>query len=221
MLNLKLKGQLIAVYDLKMALDSANHGCNVVFIGDTVGMAQYQNVFIPGGSFVPNIEAMQALVNGQNENFYNMYIQQLIKDPFVHEFLDTVVCALYQGRTVILYIPENAVDFHYHDILFQFIQNVYGIHTQTDAKHPYFQEFGFIPVLDALFNYNQIDAITYLACLPDCKLSDEGFVKVRLCPMFHFEMNNDSINTLRVWKESMNASNRPLNMAIRFEDSSK
>lgn len=221
MLNLKLPGQLIAVYDEKMALDAFHHGCTVIVVDDPVGMARLQNLFISGAVFIPRVEAMQMLVNGDKNGFFHSYNQQLYSDPVIHEFLDTVVCALYQGKTVIFYIPEVAFGFAYHEILFQFIQNVYGLHIQKDGKMQYFQEFGFMPTIDALFNFNQINGVVYLAAIPDQKLDDPEFIRTRLCPMFGLEYNNETIKYLRDWKSAINAANRPIRPLITFKNGSK
>ena len=220
MLPLKLPGQLISVYEERMAIDAAMHGCNVIFIGDPVGMAQTQNVFISGAIFIPKVDAMQMLVNGNKNGFYDLYNQQLYSDPIIHEFLDTIICALYQGKTVVFYVPEVAFGFAYHEILFQFICNNYGLHIQKDARNPYYYEQGFVATIDALYNFKQIDEVLYLALIPDIKLDDVNFMKLRLCPMFKMQFNDNNINYLKHWKNSINQANRPLKQVMYFKDGS-
>lgn len=220
MLNLKLPGQLIAVYDWSMAIDAVNHNCSVIYIGDTVGMAQFQNMFIPGAVFVPSVSAMQALVDGDQKSFTDMYLNQLYIDPVVHEFLDTIVCAMYQGKTVIFYVPKEACEFGYHEILFQFICNVYGLHIQKDRQFPYFQEFGFMTVIDALYNFKQIDKVSYLAYIPDAILDDANFMSQRLCPMFKMKYDQNSVNYLKNWKHCINSASKPLKSMVSFVDDS-
>lgn len=220
MLNLKLPGQLIAVYEEKMALDSVNHGCNVIFIGDPVGMVQFQDIFISGAAFIPKVEAMQMLVNGNRNGFVELYNMQLYNDPIVREFLDTIVCALYQGKTIVLYIPEIAFGFAYHEILFQYISNVYGLYVQKDKHLPYYQKFGYITVIDALYNFNQIDEVLYLSFIPDEILEDPEFMKRRLCVMFGLEYNRNNVEYLKNWKQCINNANRPLRPMVSFRDGS-
>ena len=221
MLPLNLPGQLVAVYDERMAIDAAMHGCSVIFIGDPVGMAQAQNIFISGAVFIPNVDAMQMLINGDKNGFCDLYNRQLYSEPIIHEFLDTIICALYQGKTVVFYVPEVAFGFAYHEILFQFICNMYGLHIQKDAKNPYYYEQGFVATIDALYNFKQIDNVLYLALIPDVKLEDMSFMKSRLCPMFRMEFDNNSISYLKSWKNSINYTNQPLRQFMYFKDGSK
>ena len=218
MLNLKLPGQLIAIYDERMAIDAIRHGCNVIYVGDPVGgNPQINKMFISGAAFVPNVQAMQILINGDKNAFADMYMKQLYYEPVVHEFLDTVICALYLGKTILFYVPIQAMEFGYHELLFQFIHNVYGIYIQRDANHPYFQEFGYIAVIDALYNFKQIDGIMYLTYIPDVKVNDQEFVKSRLCPMFGFNFNGqETMDYFKHWKDSINLNNKPLTPVISF-----
>lgn len=216
MLPLQLRGQLIAVFDERSAIESMRHGCKVIFIGDPVLMAEKQNYFISGAIFLPKVECMQSLVNGDLEVFRNMYMQQLYCEPMIHEFLDTIICAIYQGRTIIFYVPEIGYEFKYHEILFNFIHNVYGLYIQRNAQQRFFYEQGFLATIDALYNFKQINEIQYLAMIPDVKLDDPYFLSNRLCPMFHLINNDTSAKALKQMKMQAERSKCIVNQMITF-----
>lgn len=75
------------------------------------GMSNYEmNMYINGAPLIPDVKAMQSLIMGEKDKFCYLYDKQLHEDPVVIEYIETIVCALFKGKTIILYIPEDALN---------------------------------------------------------------------------------------------------------------
>lgn len=219
MKNNILKGQLIAVFEKRMMMDCLRNGCTVVYVGDMTGMDNREaHMFINGMPLIPNVKAMQSLISGNVEEFRNEYYIQLCQDPFVMEYIETIVCALYQSKTIILYIPEEAVGFGYHQILFQFLKNMLGINVQVNQNTPFYFENTFTPqVLGILMKHKMIDEWIYLYLTPIEFMQNREYVKNVVRPSIGAYNNlNLSVDDIIAIRNQMEAEDCVIKPMITF-----
>ena len=221
MKNPILTGQLIAVYNKQMAIDSIKNRCGVIYVGDMTGMSNYEmSMYINGAPLIPDVKAMQSLIMGEKDKFCYLYDKQLHEDPVVIEYIETIICALFKGKTIILYIPEDALEFGYHEILFQFFKNIIGLNIQTGPNNLfYFDSAYIVQVLVILMKYQMIDQWYYLYMIPVQLMNDKSFIINFILPYMGYENNEDNIKLVINIKNKMEMNNKVMRPMISFDNS--
>lgn len=130
-----IKGQLGATFDINLVQTVASDlNTKIVFVGDSAG---YENVIrmynmIVGSILMPDYPTMEALINGDTTSFHNMYYS-LLETEVPRMFFATLFTALYQGKNVMIYFPQEAKDLQYPYALLSYIAGVYGIQAAIES----------------------------------------------------------------------------------------
>lgn len=163
-----INGSVTVVYDLNMATNALQNGCKVIYLGDPTGCTEpIMRNFIMGTIFLPRVEFMQELVSGQNDTFTQHYTNQLYSDPNVFEFLKTIILALHQGMNIIIYIPQESLGFGFHQLLFNTIYNMCGIHPQMNQNDSFFIDPSFTQMIaEILYCSNFLSLEQFIGALP-------------------------------------------------------
>ena len=174
-----INGSMSVVYDLNMAMNALQNGCKVIYLGDPTGCSDPMilNNFIMGTMFLPRMEFMQELVSGDNESFKNHYINQLYSDPNIFEFLKTIIIALHQGVNIIIYIPQESLGFGFHQLMFNTIYNMCGIHPQMNQNDSFFIDTTYTQMIaELLYCSNFLTLEQFIGALPlDVFTNDQLF----------------------------------------------
>ncbi|MDD3122050.1 MAG: hypothetical protein PHC62_00880 [Candidatus Izemoplasmatales bacterium] len=211
-----LKGQLVAVFDEQMALHALKNDCKVIYVGDMTGVPNPG--YIGGTPLIPKVEAMQTLIAGSTEEFQRKYMDQLYQDPFVLDYIETVVCALYSGVTVVLYIPKDAQGFGFHHMLFDMMAHAFGLNIQAGPNIPFTFNPYFIPqILEVLIKRKQITPQWYLYHLPMEFIMDPSMMWNIVLPLMGYEINQKNADYVLDWKRQMEDRQKVLRPLIRFE----
>lgn len=216
-MEFKLNGDLIAVFDEKMAVESLLHGNIVMYLGDPMSMDAKRVPGILGGAILlPNIEAMQALVMGDSQTFIMSYTSQLSNDPNVSDMIDTIIGALYKGSNVVFYAPTDAIDLGFLDVLFEFLENSYGLVVQKDVFHGFEYKRSFTPVyLKALYKYGLISLGEFIAYIPNEYIGDIKIMSLILNYM-HIPMTDDNLRYILNWRSKIDSAGVIVNPIIKF-----
>ena len=213
-----LSGQLIAVYNKMMAIDSRKNNCDVIYVGDMTGLNSYEaNMFINGSILIPNVRAMQYLVIDEKNSYRKEYLMQLNTDPNVSEYIETIVCALFKGKTIVLYVPEEALEFNYHEILFQFFRNAVGLNIQKGPNDPFYFDTSYTPqILTILLKYQMIDRWYYLYMMPEELMNDMMFMRNIILPSMGYNYTEENIQFIIGVRKEMDKKNKVIRPAITY-----
>ena len=119
---------------------------------------------------LPPPVAMIAESDGRADEFYMMYTSYLASKD-VSDFINAIICFLFAGGNLIIYIPPAFQDSAFIPVLFQHIYEIYGIHIGTKTE-PYYYDNNYDYVnFNILYSLNVIDAYTYLGVYPISLLS--------------------------------------------------
>lgn len=178
-----LKGQLAATTDPNMVqFISKEPNAKVIYIGDPIGYEDYirANGIIVATALVPDYKALDADINGDMNQFMQLYYTQL-SEKYSMMYFATILAALVVGKNILLFFPPDSTGLHYQEVLLGFIFNKLGIQTRTDnVKFGY--NDAFTPTNAALmYDFNVVDPPTYL------RLAGESFVN--MIPKLVYDMH--------------------------------
>ena len=181
-----INGQVVVITDYTMAVNALQNGCKVIYFGDPTGSTDpMMNNFIMGSVLLPKLEFMQDIINGSQERFVNNYTNQILTDPNIFEFIKTIILALYQGVSVIIYIPEDSLGFGFHQILFNTIYNIWGIHPQMGPQDQFFVDPSYMPkIAELLYNCGFLSFEQYIGVLPMNIFEDPKMLEQLLTNIF-------------------------------------
>lgn len=114
--------------------------------------------------------AMIAESDGKAEEFYRIYSTYLgTKD--VADFVNAMICFLFSGGNLILYIPPVFQDSAFVPMLFQYFYQAHGLKIGT-KEEAFWYDNKYDPInYDILYSLNVMDAYTYLSVYPMSFLS--------------------------------------------------
>ena len=216
-MEFSFKGELIAVFDHYMAMDSILHGNIVIYLGDPMSTEiRTMAGILVGSVLLPNIDAMQALANDDSFRFIHSYQYQLQTDPYASDMIYSIIGALYKGKTVVFYAPSDCLDLGFLDVLFEFFENNYGLQIQKDIFHKFKFNPSFIPVyLKILYEYNLIRLEEFVAYIPDALIGDDHAMMLILQYM-GMEISAYNMKYVRDWHNSIKGSGKLLKPVINF-----
>lgn len=167
MINM-INGQLAACDNLELVrviLSEPNSNAKVIFVGDPVGfenIIRYYDMIV-GSIIMPNYQAMEADVNGDLQEFTNLYYQYLSTSQAPVQFFATILAALVRGKNIVLYFPAEARGLRYPMALLNYITNTFGIYTRN-GEVPFNYDMRYNPANAALlYQYNLISPGEYIA----------------------------------------------------------
>lgn len=193
-----INGSMSVVYDMNMAVNALQNGCKVIYLGDPMGCndPNILNNFIMGAVFLPRVEYMQELVSGQNEAFANHYTNQLYSDPNITEFLKTIILVLHQGMNIIIYIPEESLGFGFHNITFNVIFNMCGIHPQMNQNDQFFIDPTYTQMIaEILYCSNFLSLEQFIGALPLEVFTDNQLFHNMITKIFGHGSAHDKVFT--------------------------
>lgn len=127
-----LKGQLCATSDTNLVKQALSQGVKVIYLGDIMS-PEYSDEFIVSSVLIPDCLMMRALIDGDQEKFKQMYLACLASNPAT-EMMSIILAALYKGRSIMFYLTQEASGLNYIQYLLQFIEDNYGVVTQTKTR---------------------------------------------------------------------------------------
>ena len=118
-----------------------------------------------GGAFIlPPIDAMMAAANGDEEAFYNLYIDHMNTAP-VMDFVSLLISALYRGISLILFFPVDDLDLKKY--ILDIFWKRYGIMIGEIGIRPCQYDITATPIwLESTFETGIIDPIQFLQLYP-------------------------------------------------------
>lgn len=105
-----------------------NPNSRIIFIGDCSDTTFMQSVNgFPASLFNPPFEAIVANIDGDYNNFANIYMNYLASNNDVNEFIVTIIqVSAIMGIPVILYLTKDEYELYYN-ILHMFLEQKYGL----------------------------------------------------------------------------------------------
>lgn len=106
----------------------------VLYVSDPEGDTDFirANGLIFADPFVPMYDTLEFLINGNEQEFTNMYIASLESEE-AQLFFTTIVTAIYKGIDILLYFPLDVLDLKYPYLLFGHLISKYGITGEWDG----------------------------------------------------------------------------------------
>lgn len=128
-----LNGQLWATSDINLVQQALMRGFKAIYLGDPISIdPTYKEHFVTATSLIPDYQAMSLQVDGNIDGFIQMYIASLNSKAAL-EMFSVIFACLYKGTSIIFYLPQESAGLNFIQYLLQFIQNNYGITTQTTS----------------------------------------------------------------------------------------
>lgn len=212
-----LRGQLWASSDIELVNQSLMQGFKVIFLGDPISIdPMYKNHFVMASSFVPDYNMMSVLIEGNTNNFMHMYVESLGSKAAM-EMMTAILAALFKGTNILFYIPKEAVDLKYGQLLLEYIEYNYGIRTQTKSTM-----FGFNPkylgkIVELLYLSNLVTAQEFLINTDNLDQISLRKLVSELHPMVEDPTNLDQIIAwFNNYKDQIIKANQPLINGIQY-----
>lgn len=132
---------------------------------------------IMGTILLPPVEAMWALVDGDKEQFNQIYSMHLI-EPVCIDFLSALLAFIYRGGKLIVYHPDlnnECIKF-----LYNYFQQMMGIHISTSNVDPFAWNPAFIPYYcNSIYSIGAMTPYQYLYEYPeDALIPDNLYFKI-------------------------------------------
>lgn len=212
-----LKGQLWATSDMNLVGRALSNGFKAIYLGDPLSVnPAFKDKFVYGTALIPDYQAMEAKVDGNEELFFHMYISSLKSGPAT-EMMSVILACLFKGTSIILYLPPDASSLNFAEYLLQFIQLTYGITTQTQSTQFAFNIERKDMVMELLYLNNLASPQEYL--INSGTVSDNTLRKLvqDLHPMVENPRNLDDIlKWFSNYKDKLIYENRPLINGVQY-----
>lgn len=159
---MSILGQLWATSELEMAIQSAQQGFRVIYLGDYMSLdPMYKDAFIVATSLVPDYQTLACKVDGDEKSFVGMYLASL-NSKAAMEMMSAILACLYKGTSIMFYIPKEALSLGYISNLLEYIRLNWGIQTQTKSTQFSF-DITFMPrIMELLYLNNLATAQEFL-----------------------------------------------------------
>lgn len=159
---------------------------------------------------LPPPVAMIAEADGKADEFYMIYRSYLATKE-VSDFMNAMICFLFSGGNLIIYIPKVFQDSAFVPALFQYMYEIYGVQVGTEER-PFWYDNRYDPVnFNILYSLNVIDAYTYLSIYPislmDMSVYEKQLIGNKLYmeiqPLIPIGNDLDSLNNLLLYFDDL------------------
>ena len=207
-----MPGSISLIFDPKIVCDIMMKNATVKVISldeeNCVPMLCDENnpQVIPGTILLPPVEALWALIDGNNDMFIQIYHSYLVT-PEVMNYVATMITAAYQGINLIIYYPEeNDMKIKY---LYHYFQTNYGITIALNSQMPFMWDPMSVPLYcNSIYSVKAMTPREYLTCYPcDAIIPDQIMLEIAsYIPGDTLESKFSLINRMReVFKRRPNA----------------
>lgn len=165
-----ITGSLSLIFDPKIVTDIMIHNGTVKVINldeeNAVPMLCDENnpQVVPGTILLPPVEALWAIIDGNNDQFVQIYYMYLTS-PDVMQYIATLITSMYQGTNLIIYYPEeNDIKIRY---LYEHFRTNYGLTIALNSQMPFRWDPMSIPLYcNSIFSVKGMSARDYLIFYP-------------------------------------------------------
>lgn len=163
----------------------------VINIGEN--LPEYERMGVIGGElFMPNIDSINHLLDGDMNIFNEIYYRYLATTPEVENLFAYIIKGLCTGMKIMLYISKDEFETGYAFSLCAYIQSIYGISVAFNSPQqqiPFLYNNNFDHIIcDLLFRYDLINVQELMMLFPP-KIHFSPLVTRKLLNEFPININ--------------------------------
>lgn len=153
-----ITGTLTMVNNLNTAIQTAQmFPCKIVFIGE---LKQLPQGIIEYSILLPPVEALNAEVEGNIQQYNMIYNQYLMYTPYCQEAIATILAAISRGVNIVVCIEEGD-NLSHGQFLWNFFKNTFGLIMAT-VNNPFQFNANYLPIINMILYYWYGESFTTL-----------------------------------------------------------